>query len=447
MVAKQFHEIRDPIHVFLRLDSDERKVLDSRPVQRLRHIHQLAMSYLVYPGATHKRFEHSLGVMELAGRVFDVITADQNIRDQVRRVVPEIGRQDQRSYWRKALRMAALCHDLGHLPFSHAAEHELLPKGWNHERLTVKLILSDEMRKIWFSMIPPLIPEHIAKISVGKEKAKDTDFPDKLDWSDWEILLSEIITGDTLGVDRMDYLLRDSRHAGVAYGNFDHHRLIDSMRVLPSSDQSDEPTLGIEIGGIHAAEAHILARYYMFMQVYQHRVRVAYDFHLKEFLKNWLEGGYFPTDIAEHQKITDNEVLTAISETAGKPTASGYEHADRIMNRKHFRSIYTLTPADIEKYVNDNPVRRISEALVEEYGADSIHTVSKPQSEQDVIFPVVDSEGKIGSSLEYSELLSRIPLVDPRAVLVAPEIEEDATEWFNQHKDDILPEPTQGETT
>ena len=125
MVTKQFHEIRDPIHVFLRLDSDERKVLDARPVQRLRHVHQLAMSYLVYPGATHKRFEHSLGVMELAGRVFDVITADQNIRDQVRRVVPEIGRSDQRSYWRKALRMAALCHDLGHLPFSHAAEHEI----------------------------------------------------------------------------------------------------------------------------------------------------------------------------------------------------------------------------------------------------------------------------------------------------------------------------------
>ena len=68
LAAKQYHEIRDPIHVFVRLDSDERRVLDSGPVQRLRHIHQLAMSYLVYPGATHKRFEHSLGVMELAGK-------------------------------------------------------------------------------------------------------------------------------------------------------------------------------------------------------------------------------------------------------------------------------------------------------------------------------------------------------------------------------------------
>ena len=446
MATNQFHEIRDPVHVFVRLDSDERKVLDSSPVQRLRHIHQLAMSYLVYPGATHKRFEHSLGAMELAGRVFDVITADQNIHETIRQVVPEIARQDRRDYWRKVLRMAALCHDVGHLPFSHAAEHELLPEDWDHERITVRLILSDEMKEIWNSMTPPLNPEHIAKVSVGNEKARDADFPNKLDWSDWEILLSEIIIGDTLGADRMDYLLRDSHHAGVAYGRFDHHRLIDTMRALPASNQSDEPTLGIEIGGIHSAEAHILARYYMFMQVYQHRVRVAYDFHLKEFLRNWLAGGYFPTEIEEHQRITDNEVLSAISDTAGNPTAPGYEHSDRIMNRKHFRSIYTLRPADKQKYINDNPVRRVFDALADKYGVDSVHVISRPQGEQDVIFPVVDSEGKIGSSLEYSELLSRIPLVDSRVVLVAPEIEEDAIKWFNQHKNDILPEPKQGET-
>lgn len=73
-MAKTSHEIRDPIHVFIRLDSQERKVLDSRPFQRLRYIHQLALTYLLYPGATHRRFEHSLGVMELASRVFDIVT-------------------------------------------------------------------------------------------------------------------------------------------------------------------------------------------------------------------------------------------------------------------------------------------------------------------------------------------------------------------------------------
>ena len=78
-MPKFIHEIRDPIHNFIRIDSNERKVLDSRPFQRLRYIHQLGLTYLVYPGATHRRFEHSLGVMELAGRVYDIITNPANI--------------------------------------------------------------------------------------------------------------------------------------------------------------------------------------------------------------------------------------------------------------------------------------------------------------------------------------------------------------------------------
>ena len=83
-VAKHIHEIKDPVHTFVRLDSNGRDVLDSRPFQRLRHIHQLASTYLVYPGATHKRFEHSLGVMELASRVFDTVTNHANVTDGVR---------------------------------------------------------------------------------------------------------------------------------------------------------------------------------------------------------------------------------------------------------------------------------------------------------------------------------------------------------------------------
>src|SRR5712691_11793110 len=76
---KYTHEFRDPIHTFISVRTDERRVIDSRPFQRLRHIHQLALTYLVYPGATHKRFEHSLGVMHLASRIFDVVTAPENL--------------------------------------------------------------------------------------------------------------------------------------------------------------------------------------------------------------------------------------------------------------------------------------------------------------------------------------------------------------------------------
>lgn len=185
-----FHEIRDPIHVFVRLDSEERKVLDSRPFQRLRHIHQLALTHLVYPGATNKRFEHSLGVMELASRVFDVVTKQENVTDPVRRLLKQLGSKDELRYWRRVLRMAALCHDVGHLPFSHAAEKELLPNGWDHERLTRQIVSSGEMKDIWGSITPPLRHEDIEKLAVGPKNAGNLEF------TDWEAILAEIIVGD-----------------------------------------------------------------------------------------------------------------------------------------------------------------------------------------------------------------------------------------------------------
>ena len=149
-MVKRIHEIRDPIYNFIRMDSAERKVLDSRPFQRLRHIHQLALTYLVYPGATHRRFEHSLGVMELAGRVYDIVTNPNNIHKSVGDIV-QLNEYDL-IYWRRVIRMAALCHDVGHLPFSHAAEKDLLPEGWDHERLTLEIICSKEMKSIWDSI-------------------------------------------------------------------------------------------------------------------------------------------------------------------------------------------------------------------------------------------------------------------------------------------------------
>jgi HD superfamily phosphohydrolase len=92
--------------------------------------------------------------MELASRIFDVVTEPQNlVYPSVREIVPD---EEGKRYWKSVIRMAALCHDLGHLPFSHAAEGELLPRGYDHERLTVDIIRSNEMSEIWTSMTPPL---------------------------------------------------------------------------------------------------------------------------------------------------------------------------------------------------------------------------------------------------------------------------------------------------
>ncbi len=428
------HEIRDPIHTFIELDEDERRVLDSEPVQRLRNIHQLAMSYLVYPGATHKRFEHSLGVMELAGRIFDVVTDDQNVHDAVRDdIVPEISQSDSKSYWRKVVRMAALCHDIGHLPFSHAAEKDLLPKGWSHELITKDLILSDELHETCQSMTPPMRAIDVAKVAVGKEKMPDEDF------TTWEAICSEIITGEAFGADRMDYLLRDSHHAGVAYGRFDHYRLIDTLRILPDStleDGSFAPALGVESGGLHTAEALLLARYFMFMQVYHHPVRIAYDCHLGEFLKAWLHKGRFSTVASELQLLTDNEVLAEISKAANDPVAPGHADAVRISKRQHFRTLYTQTRGDKEKF--EDPVALVAKACIDKYGKDKIRYQAHRQSDPATNFPVVRTEGGIDSSLELSHILTSFPNVDVGVVLVDPEIIDEAANWFQTERDKTL---------
>ncbi|MFW6029660.1 MAG: HD domain-containing protein, partial [Halanaerobiales bacterium] len=214
---KKTHEIRDPIHDFIKVTAEEREIIDSSPFQRLRYIHQLALTYLLYPGASHKRFEHSLGVLELASKIYDILTNPENIHSGVKKVMPEITDSKKIKYWRGVLRAAALCHDLGHIPFSHAAEKELLPEGMTHESFTLELI--SELEPIWERITPPMRTEDIKKIAVGVEEYSGESF------TNWESILSEIITGDSFGADRMDYLLRDSHHIGVSYGTFDHFRL------------------------------------------------------------------------------------------------------------------------------------------------------------------------------------------------------------------------------
>lgn len=433
-MTKLYHEIRDPIHIFIKLDTDERKVLNSYPFQRLRHIHQLAMSYLVYPGATHKRFEHSLGVMELAGRVFDVVTNEVNIHSKVKELIPEISDKGKLGYWRRVLRMAAICHDLGHLPFSHAAEKELLPAGWDHEVLTIEIIRTDEMKKIWEEMTPPLRAEDIIKLAVGPKKYKVTQF------TDWESILSEIIVGDAFGVDRVDYLLRDSYHAGVAYGKFDHYRLIDSLRILPRSTSEEygsiEPALGVEEGGLHSAEALLFARYFMYTQVYFHPVRRIYDIHLKDFLIEWLQGGKFNINIEEHLKLTDNEVLSALLEAARVDVCNGHEPASRIVKREHFRKLYEKNPEDIR--INPESGRLVLDALCQKYGDEAVRRDTYTAKNSAIEFPVLRSDERIFTSYELSETIQRLPIASFDYIFIRLDLLKEASEWLKKNRRDII---------
>ena len=434
---KYTHEIRDPIHVFIRLDSDERKVLDSRPFQRLRHIHQLAMTYLIYPGATHKRFEHSLGVMELAGRVFDVVTDPDNVTDEIKHLLEPLNAPDNRAYWRRVIRIAALCHDIGHLLFSHAAEKELLPDDWDHEKLTREIIVSDEMKTIWDSVTPPLRPEDIEKLAIGPKKATDIKF------TDWETVLTEIIVGDAFGVDRMDYLLRDSHHVGVAYGKFDHHRLIDSLRILPPAQsgekgESQEPALGVEEGGIQSAEALMLARYFMYSQVYFHPVRRIYNIHLTDFLKEWLDSGAFATDLESHLKMTDSEVTAALWEAAFEEKI-GSTHARRIVLREHFKCLYRRNPEDVS--INPESGELVFKALADQYGEEHFRHDRYRQKSGAPDFPVRMRDGRIVSSITFSEVLSNIPVVSVDYVFANRQFFDEANTWLNNNRRTIINKP------
>ncbi len=233
--------VRCPVHGFIHYSKNEKEIIDHRAFQRLRNIRQLALSHYLYPGATHSRFEHSLGVMEMVTRALESIGLKNK-----RLVVAELGqiRELRKDTWaraRQALRLFALLHDVGHPAFSHAAE-DVIPGG-SHEDVSVYVIdkiLRKKLDTLFFVGMVDLLVRLFGK-------APDTTF------------LRGFVAGE-MDMDRTDYLLRDSLHCGVEYGRFDFRRLIESLTVHKNRD-TGRLELAIERGGEHTFEALILARY------------------------------------------------------------------------------------------------------------------------------------------------------------------------------------------
>lgn len=429
-------EIRDPVHVFVRVYRDERQwLVDAEPLQRLRDVHQLAMTYLLYPGASHKRFEHSLGVLELATKIFDRVSDPQCIAHlpENNPVIEELKRRRDR--WRQVLRAAALCHDIGHMPFSHAAE-SLLPEEWNHETVTRDLILSEEMADIWRHL--KVDPPEVVKVALGQ---KGHDF--LLD--PIEHFLTEIITGDAFGADRMDYLLRDSLHTGVAYGRFDHHRLIDTLRLMPAppvddSKETDENDiqLGVETGGLNSAEALMLARYFIFSQVYFHPLRKIYDIHLRDFLKHWLPYGVYPADLDKHLATTDSTLLEEIRKAAKDASHPAHMPAACIFYRQHYKRLYQPAQRDLE--VNPDAGQAVVDALSKEFGPEMVRRANQTKGSGNPDFPVSYDKGRIKSAWasNLSQVLNAIPPASIDCVFVHREIEKKAQKFLDDSHNTII---------
>lgn len=336
-------KIYDSVHGFIPFDEFEKELIDTLAFQRLHYIHQLGIAYLVYPGATHTRFEHSLGVMHLATLMFAKIC--KSVRPDVFHFVPRKGSADY-LYWKRVIRMAALCHDLGHLPFSHVAEKALLGSS-GHERWTLKIIDSPQLKVIWDQLktapayledlIERNIVDDIKKIAIGEAKWKElvgTPF------SPWERIVSEIITGDFFGADRIDYLLRDAKSTGVAYGLFDYHQLIETLRILPSPERGgDELLLGIDENGLESCEALLLARHFMHRRIYQYSSVKAYNFHLRRYMKAVYFKKMFDS-VDDYLSVSDTDVISALNKAAKDPKAPGYRDAQSVIYRQHrFRAI------------------------------------------------------------------------------------------------------------
>jgi HD superfamily phosphohydrolase len=238
------------------------------------------------------------------------------------------------------------------------------------------------------------------------------------------------------------YLLRDSHHTGVAYGKFDHYRLIDELRILPTFESSTEAALGIKHGGIYSAEALAIARYFMFSQVYYHPLRLIYDEHLKDFLAAWLsrdsllKEGTFPIDLESYLRMADDEIISGMRVAALDSSQAGHDAARCIMTHSHFKVLYERNPQDAK--VNSDPGLAIARAAEREFSKDAIR-YSKPKLKDIATdFPVRARDGRIEPAISLSEALSKLQPTSIEYVFIRPDLEDRGRAWLDGNRNKIL---------
>jgi HD superfamily phosphohydrolase len=257
--------LRDPVHGLVSFESPEEEIvprlLEAAEVQRLRRIRQLGLASFAYPGADHTRFSHAIGAAFVMTRLIRRLRSIHDSLPYWQRVTTERARE--------AL-AAALLHDLGHGPFSHLFE-QIVPDHRRHEDWTRQILLDPgtEVHRL-LTGYDASLPERVANLVRGKHEVT---------------FLARAVSG-TFDVDRCDYLLRDAHATGVGYGRFDLDWLLRSLRFgIPESDGS-APALAIDGGkGIPAIESFLLARLFMFQQVYFHKTERACEWMLARVLE------------------------------------------------------------------------------------------------------------------------------------------------------------------
>jgi len=319
----RFEVVRDPLWDNIRLDPEALAVVDTPAVQRLRYVRQLGHAFLVYPGATHSRFEHALGAYHLARRALSQLEAAGDFRldpaDRVR------------------LKLAALLHDIGHYPFSHSLEEAGLP---HHEQLAARHLADGELAQ---RLVELGIPAE-RLLPLIQCRAREP--------------LAGLVSG-SLDVDKLDYLSRDAWMCGVPYGVIDVDRLLTSLTLAPGGD--GHPTLALHEKGLAALESLLFAKYQMYRNVYWHHAVRSATSMFKRLVRRAIAGGRVRPDAVA--VATDDGLIHELLQQ--DVTGLARSLRERRLAKRVLDLPATELPADTPSWPSDDPdlLERVEDRL------------------------------------------------------------------------------------
>jgi HD superfamily phosphohydrolase len=393
--------IRDPIHGTIPVDDREKAVIDHPFYQRLRHVKQLGFGDLAFPGATHTRHAHSLGAMHVSSRLFDVVSARADLSNEAR------------SRFRAAVRLAVLCHDLGHMPLSHASEAIAPARGslrlpaWladqgggelaSHEDFTAKILLDSSLGEVVEKHFAGdgVSSEALVALITGSEAPGGIRFLDR--GVDWTPLLRAIVSGE-LDADRMDYLLRDSFYTGVNYGRYDLDWIVQNLNAAVKDDRA---YLALSRAAAFAFEDFLLSRYHMFISVYYHHTPVNFDQMLRRYYREAPGEFVIPSDPEGFLFCDDVALALAL-----RRSQNGW--AKRIVSRQGYKLLAQFTERD-EGYDLSKLVAALADAGIEHFSVESRGVLSKyfEEGKDPSLFIVDVSTGRLTEVAKYTPLYQR----------------------------------------
>lgn len=353
-------EIRDILHGSIFIYPSERPIIDSRYFQRLRQIKQLGFAEFSFPSATHNRYIHSLGCMHVASQAFDSIFSDKS-------------KQLQR--FRQVVRLAALLHDIGHGPLSHTTEiamGNMHSRKATHEDYSLKIILDSELSLSIEKAGAPwgFGPPHVASLISSEadypQLLQDTAdfFFEKIDGEsiNFRPILRQLISSE-IDADRMDYLRRDSLHAGVSYGQFDFNWLVGH---LSWHIKDQKCYLALKHRALFAFEDFLISRFHMFLMVYFHYKTVVYDVMLGEYLQSSECSYTLPSDIEKFCECTDAQLYSHLSKEMNP-------WAQRIIEKRPYRMLVELHSGIPATPNADLAQKQLLTQIKQELGSQNIH--------------------------------------------------------------------------